>query len=181
MKIDIERVTRQNKSIVNNLYPLFIHDNWAYSDTLPNKHGIIGSALRSDGQPAETLTEQSEMLSPYWNEQVGHKAFLIRVEGNPAGFCLLKHSHAAPKAIDHCIDEFFIVPPFRRHGVGLRVVTEVCGSRPGCWCVDMKARNQPAIEFWRRAIAAVSGEIAQEDMLIGEFGRFVRMTFSIGG
>lgn len=181
LQIDVQRVTRSERLIIINLYPLFIHDNWAYSDTLPNPYGIIGSALRADGQPATTLAEESEMLTPYWQEDAGHEALLIHVDRNPAGFCLLQHGVADPANCDHFIDEFFVAHPYRRLGVGLHVVREVCSRNSGKWCVSMKARNQPAIDFWRRAVASVSDEVAQEETLIGDFGPFIMMCFRVEG
>ena len=97
----------------------------------------------------------------------------------PAGFCLLQHAPAAPEGRDHYIDEFFVVHPYRRSGIGRAVVQAVCSERSGSWCVDMKARNRPAHAFWSTLTAEVGDGHVEEELMDGEFGPFYRIRFRI--
>lgn len=177
--IEITPVEKNEQYIINNLYPLFIHDLWAYSDTLPNAHGVIASARRRDGCAAQTLKEQSEMLSPYWDAQAGLESLIIKVDARPAGFCLLQGGQSAPAHFDYCLDEFFLAHPYRGHGIGQYVIEQALTDRPGAWCLDIKYRNKPAIVFWRKVIARIANGTSKETMQTDEYGKIIQMQFSI--
>ena len=133
-KVTLEAATEKQRQAIENMYPLFIHDQWAYSDSLPNQFGIIESALNSAGQPAGSLAEQSQEIAPYWTDS-HHFPFLIRVDEKPAGFCAIRTAPLAPDNRDFYLDKFFILHPFRRAGVGRRAFQTLVSSRPGQWGV----------------------------------------------
>lgn len=176
--ITLESASPTQRQVIENMYPLFIHDQWAYSDSLPNQFGIIESALNSSGTPASTLSEQSEQLAPYWTE-AHHHPFLIQVDEKPAGFCLVQSAPLAPDRRDFYLDEFFILHPYRRMRVGRRVFQNLVSTRPGQWVVDMKARNEPAREFW----LTVTTEISREKVAViethNEYGPTIRIEFVV--
>lgn len=175
----LERAGQQERHVIEHMYPLFIHDQWAYSDTLPNEHGIIGSARAASGAPARSLAEQSDMIRDYWTHPETHHPFLIRVNANPAGFFLVQSGSAAPEGCDFYFDEFFLLHRYRRQGTGKHVASEVCGPQPGLWCVDMKALNQPAYQFWSRVAAEVAAGKTQEEQFAWEFGQVIRIRFQV--
>ncbi len=178
-EISLESATGDKRQVIANMYPLFIHDQWAYSDSQPNQYGIIDSALNSKGRPAQSLAEQAEEISPYWEAAANHHPFLIRVNNSPAGFCLVKTAPLAPDSRDFYLDEFFLLHPFRRQGVGSQVVKLLVSNRPGNWVLEMKARNKPAHAFWTKVILEISSNRMEETQFQNEYGPAIRMKFSI--
>ena len=176
--VDLHQVDPVERRIVRNMYPLFIHDQWAYSGTLPNKYGIIGSARCASGRAPQSLEEQAEMLLPYWSDSEEHHAFLIRCDLHPAGFCLFTAGSLAPEDSQFYIDELFLLHPFRRMGVGTGVVHMLVAERSGRWCVDMKAGNLAARAFWLQA-ATSCGTNVESTELHGEFGPVLRIQFEV--
>ena len=176
--ITLEIATGTERQVIENMYPLFIHDHWAYSDSQPNQYGIIESAHSATGNPAQSLAEQAEGLSPYWESSAHHFPFLIRVNKSPAGFCLVKSAPLAPEGQDFYLDEFFILHPFRRKGIGTEVTKFLVSNRPGNWVLDMKARNKPAHTFWNKVISEIPSNRMEESQIQSEYGPAIRLKFS---
>lgn len=177
--VELRAVGDDVQHVINNLYPLFIHDQWAYSDTLPNQHGVIGSARRKNGDEPRSLAEQAEMLAPYWRGAQTHHAFLVDVDGLPAGFALIQSKPAAPERCDFYFDEFFLLHPYRGSDVAEQAVVAVWRQRAGTWCLDVKRRNRPAHSFWRKMLLREHARAVSETSLNGNFGEFTRIRFSI--
>jgi predicted acetyltransferase len=77
--------------------------------------------------------------------------FLIRVDGHPAGFALVKRLSEAPATFD--MGEFFVARQHRRQGIGRWVATELFDAFGGSWEVREMPENASARHFWRRIIA----------------------------
>lgn len=75
-------------------------------------------------------------------------ALLVRVEGRPAGFALVRSGEPTRMA------EFFVLAKYRRHGVGTAAARELFRRFAGDWSITQLATNRAATEFWRRAIPA---------------------------
>lgn len=178
-EITLDPASGTERQVIENMYPLFIHDQWAYSNSRPNKYGIIESALNTTGSPARSLAEQADALSPYWESSTLHHPFLIRVDGLPAGFCLVKSAPLAPEERDFYLDEFFILHPFRRKGIGTMATKLLVSNRQGRWILDMKARNQPAHAFWTKVVSEISSNRMSESQIQSEYGPAIRMEFQV--
>lgn len=93
-------------------------------------------------------------LAPYWSD-AGRSPFLIRADGQPAGFVLVSLGSQVtgdPNVFD--VAEFFVVRGVRRHGVGLATALRVFASFPGTWEVRVIEQNVGALIFWERAVSA---------------------------
>src|SRR5262249_9746695 len=86
--------------------------------------------------------------------------FLLRIEGRPGGFALVKRLSATPATFD--MGEFFVVPKHRRRGIGRRAATWLFDGFAGAWEVRQLPTNMPAQRFWRRVIADYTGGVFAE-------------------
>jgi predicted acetyltransferase len=89
----------------------------------------------------------------HW-QRPDHHAFLVRVDGDLAGFVLVK---PAPDDwsdfASRVIHEFFVMRRYRRRGVGREVARRVFDRLPGRWALQQTPGNHAAQEFWRRVLA----------------------------
>ncbi len=86
----------------------------------------------------------------FWRRRGGHH-FVVRVDGRPAGFALVRRrAHFAGTGVQE-ISEFFVLRRYRRRGVGTRVARALFVRFPGSWEVAVLTWN-PARRFWRGVI-----------------------------
>jgi predicted acetyltransferase len=81
--------------------------------------------------------------------------FLLRIDGHPAGFALVKCISQQPTTFD--MGEFFIGRQHRRLGLGRRAATALFDRFEGDWEVREMPSNLAAQAFWRRIIADHTG------------------------
>lgn len=96
-------------------------------------------------------------LDSYWDADENRHAFLVRVDGNLAGFALVRTSPENQMA------EFFLLNPYRRRGLGRRVAMMVIERFPGQWSLESLRSNLPACALWRSVLSAkTSLEVLEE-------------------
>jgi predicted acetyltransferase len=140
--IEVIPATPDQEPILANLLELYIYD---FSEFLEMELGADGRF----GYPNLPL---------FWREP-GRHPFLIRVDGRWSGFVLLRQgSVISGDTAVWDLAEFFIVRRNRRRGIGMEAAHQVWRRFPGRWEVRVMEANQPAREFWKRAIAAFAGE-----------------------
>jgi predicted acetyltransferase len=121
--------------ILANLLQLYAHD---FSDF----HDI---GLGEDGRYSYT------QLPLYWTDPDRYP-FLIRVDGNLAGFVLVSR---CGDSFD--MTEFFVIRAYRRQGIGILAAHKIWTRFPGNWEVRVMEQNQAGLRFWERAIARFLG------------------------
>jgi len=135
--IELLVATYEQEPILANLLQLYLYD---FSE-------LLGLDVESDGR----------FLYPhlplYWSEP-GRDPFLVTVDGNLAGFVLVK---TGSEWDVRDMAEFFIMRRYRRCGVGTHIAHEVWSSLPGRWEVRVMEANVPAQHFWAHAIASFTG------------------------
>ena len=92
-------------------------------------------------------------LPLYWTEPERH-AMLIDVAGQTAGFVLFRALDDGPQP-HHELAEFYVMPRFRRRGVGRAAARQAFEMKRGHWRVAQLPSNLPGIAFWQSVIAAV--------------------------
>ena len=87
-----------------------------------------------------------------------HHAFLVRVDGELAGFALVKPCpddwSDEPSRLLH---EFFVMRKFRRRGVGREVARRLFDHLPGRWTLQQSPHNDGARAFWRKVLTEYTG------------------------
>ena len=131
MKVDISRVEFGDKAVLRNLMELCQHDYSEFEDSDTDEHGLFGY----------------KYLDNYWTED-GRHPFIVKVDGKPAGFALVREIEGAAN-----MAEFFIMRKYRRSGLGRTVACKVFDMFPGKWRVEQMPGNLPAQAFWRKVIS----------------------------
>ena len=107
-------------------------------------------------------------LGDTWTDASWH-AFLVRVEGEFAGFALVhQKSHFTGDANVTDMDEFFVMRKYRRKGVGKEVATRLFDMFPGCWEVREVQPNVGAQAFWREVIREYTAGQFEERLVESE-------------
>ncbi len=138
MRIELVAATGQDQETVRNLGRFYTYDMSRYCGFLPGWE-----------TPENGLFEDRDRTS-YW-EEAGRYPFLIRVDGELAGFALINKIGTTP-AIDWHIGEFFVIAKFQRRGVGGEVAKQLFHRFTGRWEVDQIPENRAAIDFWERVV-----------------------------
>jgi predicted acetyltransferase len=96
-----------------------------------------------------------------------HRAYLIRVGGQLAGFATAYRGEAFrdPNVQLWWMDEFFVMRRYRRAGVGEHVAGQIFDRLGGTWEVGQIAANEGARAFWRRVIGRyTSGDFEEFEL-----------------
>lgn len=136
--VEVAHATAEQEPVLTNLLELYAHDFSA----------ILDLQLAPDGRFGYPG------LARYWHEE-GRFPFLIRVDGNLAGFALVSRGSrvsADPGVWD--MAEFFVVRRYRSRGIGAAVAREIWRRFPGAWEIRVLEANRAARAFWRATIGS---------------------------
>jgi predicted acetyltransferase len=136
-QIEVLPASREQLSIIANLLELYAHDFSEFRNL------ELGADGRFGYQP----------LPLYWSDPTRHP-FLIKVDGQLAGFALVKREEKGVWDVA----EFFIARAYRRLGIGMKAAHEVWKRFPGPWEVRVMQLNGVGVNFWQRAITAFTGD-----------------------
>ena len=140
-RIEVIPATRDQESILANLLQLYCHDFSEFHEISLGADGRFGYAH----------------LPSYFTDP-GRYPLLVRIDGKPGGFILVKRGSeftGNPDVWD--VAEFFVVRGCRRRGVGTAVARHAWTLLPGSWEVRVLERNHAAVAFWQHAIAQFTG------------------------
>jgi len=136
MTVALVRASEADRSVLENLLHLYVHDFSEFLGMTPSEEGRF----------------EYPALPLYWNE-TGRTAYLIRSENRLAGFALASQGSRIsgdPAVLD--LAEFFVVRGVRHRGVGRAAARELFRAIPGVWEVRVNEVNAPAQHFWRRVV-----------------------------
>ncbi|MDN3449427.1 GNAT family N-acetyltransferase [Planococcus sp. APC 3906] len=138
MKLEILQPTVDQKYILRNLMELYQYDFSEFENEDVNEDGVYGY----------------RHLNNYWTTP-GHFPFLIKVDGNLAGFALVREiaSSDTHSSSYFKICEFFIMKKYRKEGIGKKSAFYLFDFFPGAWEVAEIETNLPAQRFWRKVIS----------------------------
>ena len=104
-------------------------------------------------------------LDHYWVEPE-RSPFLVRVDGNLAGFVLVaRYNYLTGIKDTWVMAEFFIMRKYRHQGVGEHVARYIFNHFPGAWQVGQITENPSAIAFWRKVITRYTRGNFEEHIL----------------
>jgi predicted acetyltransferase len=98
---------------------------------------------------------------PKFFSEVDAHAFLVRVDGQIAGFAAVYRCEAYRDADEQVwwMDNFFVMRSYRQLGVGERVVLDLFARFRGTWEIAQLSSNVAAQAFWRTTLGRyASGE-----------------------
>lgn len=148
MLIELHEARVDEKPVMRHLMELYQYD---LSET---EHTDVGPDGRF-GYP---------YLDDYWFD-AGRHPFLIRVDGQIAGFVLVRRLGEEQGELLYQVAEFFIMRKYRRRGAGRSIARRVFDAFPGIWTVQQREENALAQAFWRRVITEYTGGRFEESRL----------------
>lgn len=138
MKITLSKATNKDKDTIQNLGRFYVYEMSRYCGFLP------------DWETPPNGLFACRDLSPYCEEPERH-AFLIKVDGELAGFVLINKIGSTPD-VDWNIGEFFVVSKFQGKGVGRHTAEQIFSQFPGTWETTQMPENKAAIDFWEKVV-----------------------------
>lgn len=142
-QINLIPATMAEYPIIQNLGRFYIYE-------LSRHCGIPYNALKC---PDNGLIEFYDSVI-YFNDD-NHKAYLIKVDDELAGFVFLDLTGIVPEA-EYFVSEFFIMAKFQGHGVGQKVAEQLFDQFKGKWALGVIPENINALAFWRKVISSYS-------------------------
>jgi predicted acetyltransferase len=140
--VSLDVATAADATLLGNLLELYAHE---LSDVF--QEVVLGPDGRF-GYPRLPL---------YWSEPDRRWAFIIRAEGQIAGFVLATRGSPAaedPEVLD--VAEFFVLRRYRRRGVGQRAARLLWRRLSGRWTVRVAEQNRSGLAFWGDVLAAAA-------------------------
>lgn len=168
MNITIELCERKNKFIINNLYPLYLHDLAGIRKVLPNKYGVF-----EDDDKYHTLEKQIPVFDIWWEKEGVLFPYLVTVDELPAGFVLVTTPPYLYDNCDYMINELFVLRPFRGNGIGEYAVREIFNLYRGSWMLFTTPTdsNLNTVSFWRKTLSRYTdNHFTEEDKELQHVG-----------
>lgn len=136
------------KFIINNLYPLYLHDLSEIWGWQPNQYGIY------EDNETRTLNEQNKVFDIWWEKPGVLYPYLIKENEVPAGFALVATPPYISGGCEFYLSEFFVLRPFRGKGIAEYAAKEVFNHHIGGWELQTNPTeaNVKAQHFWRRTL-----------------------------
>jgi predicted acetyltransferase len=134
--LSIEPATIEDKALLFRLLQLYFFDStrWSEEDLLEN--GLY--ECEEDG------------LLNYFDSNEGSKAYILRVNGKPAGFALVENVPFEGKTIPEFAD-LFVLPKYRRLGLASAATTRIVINSQNPWLFAVFRKDQEARRFWQAA------------------------------
>ncbi|MEI8329763.1 MAG: GNAT family N-acetyltransferase [Chlamydiia bacterium] len=138
MNITLCKATKEDKDTIQNLGRFYVYEMSRYCGFLPTWE-----------TPPNGLFECINLSS--YSEKSDRHAFLIKVDGELAGFVLINKIGTTPD-VDWNIGEFFVVSKFQGKGVGRHAAEQIFNQFPGTWETSQIPENKAAIDFWKKVV-----------------------------
>ncbi len=177
MNFTLVEVEASDYTLIQNLIRFYIYDMSEFTGWPCPENGLYGGV---DDQPyyfGQTPDNEDALWPDGWTG----KGYKILVDGEIAGFCLVRLFNK-DKVQLHDIGEFFIIRKFRHQGLGKQVAHAVFDLFPGHWQVRQLLDNRPAQLFWQKVIAAYTGDNFEDSIKrLPDYGEMRVQTFTTPG
>lgn len=134
VKVEVLQALTTDKPVIKNLVQFYIYDFTEFTNEQISEQGTY--PILSD-------------LNKYWENHEDYNAYLIKANGEIAGFVLVKQLEDDRS---YKLAHFFILRKFRRSGIGTQAARAVLFSAKGKWELNQLQNNFPAILFWNRVL-----------------------------
>ncbi|MDR0139480.1 GNAT family N-acetyltransferase [Metabacillus idriensis] len=134
MSVTLKEVLETEKSILRNLYSLYLHDLSKFTSMIDNG--------------ADGLFEY-EGLEKFW-EVDGLSPYFIKLDDSIIGFILLLERPFLKKENDIGVNDIFILNKYKGKGMGRQAIEKVFQEKKGKYFVIELIENRPAVSFWKK-------------------------------
>jgi len=104
---------------------------------------LAGFAAFRAQRPEADGTYAYPYLDAYFTEAAREACLLLR-DGSPAGFTMTRRLGSGAREVS----EFFVLPRYRRLGLGRAAALRLLHRHPGDWALSYDDANLPAARFW---------------------------------
>lgn len=134
MEVKLRRVPPEEKSLLFDMMQVYIAEFSRFEPVEPDENGVY----------------PYDAFDAYWRDPA-RIPFFITVDGQNAGLILVNRNHYVHLWREsRSIAEFFVLPAYRRMGVGCAAARLLTESMGGWWQLMMHPKNLPSHTFWRR-------------------------------
>lgn len=161
MEVDVQVCSKKDKFIINNIYPLYLHDLSEIWERKTNQYGVF------EENDIKTLADQNAVFDIWWEKPDVLFPYLITVDQLPAGLAFVATPPYVPSSADFYLNEFFVLRYYRGKGVGEQAAAKVFNQFRGSWELQTGAmpRNARAQKFWRSTLAAYTNAHYSESLM----------------
>jgi len=160
--IKLQIIGEGDREVFRNLFNLYQHDLSMIADFL---FPTVDERGFYDYETIEEYFTSNEL------RQGKLFMYLITVDDNIAGFCLLTGApYVIKTGCDYCINEFFIIGSYRKKGIAREACKVIFERHPGRYCFEVIDNNVRAKSFWKKLIAEIGTDIMVEDETLIENG-----------
>ena len=152
MTIILEKVLESEKSILRNLYSLYLHELSNFTTNLN---------LGEDG-----IFHYDE-LDDFWKVD-GLSPYFITLNEKNIGFILLLERPFLKKSNDYGINDFFILNQYKGKGLAVQAARKIFEEKPGQYFIIQVVENKRAVAFWKKVYTGLNIETNERQNLIDE-------------
>jgi len=166
--IQLRIIEEGDKELFRNLFNLYQHDLSMTADFLfptVDARGFYDYETVEEFYTSNALRHGKLLM------------YLITVDDNIAGFCLLTKAPYVIRAdCDYCINEFFIIGYYRQKGIAREACKVIFAQHPGRYCFEVIDNNSRALSFWMKLVAEVGTDVVTENETVVENVKELKMT-----
>lgn len=131
-----------NRSVIENMMQLYLHDLSPFTNELPDKNGLFSLG---------------KYFGLYWEEH-DRFPYILFHNDQPIGFALVREIGLQ----SHSIAEFFVLKAYRKQGLATKFAHDVFRRHPGDWSVAQLESHVTAQSFWHNTISSYTkGQFTQ--------------------
>lgn len=162
MAVTLHKVLESEKTIIRNLYSLYLHDLSRFTTKLD---------IGEDG------AFHFDELDQFWNVQ-GLSPFFIKDQDQIVGFILLLERPLLKKNNDYGINDLFILNKYKGQGFAKQAIGKLFEEKQGTYFVIQVLENKGAITFWKKLYHELNIQFDEKQDLIDDEPCIIQ-TFSI--
>lgn len=161
--VSLRPAQEKDRELIKNIFNMYQNELSVYSDDF--------LYLDENGYFAPDTADE---ILPFGD---GVYPYIITHEGKNIGFVMMTDARYAENGADYCLQEIFLVRPFRGTGAARTVVRRLFNAHPGNWILDVYGRNLRARAFWKHILSEFDEHSAEQPLP----GGLVRMIFRVPG
>lgn len=152
MSVTLKKVLESEKSILRNLYSLYLHDLSKFTSMID---------IGADG------FFEYESLDKFWDLD-GLSPYFIKLDDNIIGFILLLERPFLKKENDFGVNDIFILNKFKGKGMGRQAIEKLFQEKSGKYFIIELIENRAAVSFWKKLFAELNIQYEEREDLIDD-------------
>jgi len=152
MNLKLKEVLETEKTILQNLYSLYLHDLSKFTTLLD-----IG----------EQGNFEYEEIDDFW-ELDGLTPYFILLDKDIIGFMLLLERPFLKKDYDFGINDLFILNKYKGQGLGRKAIQELFKVKKGKYFVIELIENSPAVSFWKNVYSDLNIQYTEKQDIVDD-------------